>query len=280
MSTCSVSEVSIKLTCQSVLGLWCFLKTTTEDEVTTAAIMAPFSNQSAVTAHLFEACFHGSLNAGLKDFSIGTGLVRLVEERRLSAPVVLQAKDTYDNWEHIDLYKNSPYGVENALNMELRERGWNLLVLWRLHDHGGLTSADYILLIGLQHTLLDTTSAERYSPFYLPVVLRWVSACSHFLDILDPHTDESTVAMLIWVCMKLAGSLTATFLRAQSDAEDDPRFRLMIKMMGKNPEARAWSCLEKLLKTFPWHEHCMNFWREVWRMVVNSDTVERDRYIA
>ncbi len=294
----------------SSLALWQFLQAPTDD-LTTAAAIAPSSKQFAVAADLAEACFHGSPNAGPMDIGIGVGLVRLVQERKLSVPVVRQAKDIYDNWTAVDLYQSSPYGVDNALNMELRERGWELLALWRSSDHDGLTLADYILLIGLQHTLLDTTFAERYSPFYPPVVMRWVSACSRFLDILDPKTDAATGAMLVWVCMKLAGSLTATFLRARSDAEDDPRFRLMIKMMEKYPETREWSLLEQVLKTFHWRvsipvlreavpsstnltllspsttvqangdpqEHCVTFWKMVWKMVVNS-TIARDGYTA
>jgi hypothetical protein len=210
----------------------------------------------------------------------GLGIARLVQQRKLCPPVISHAKVIYDNWNDVDLYKNSCYSVEIALNMELRERGWSLLAKWLLPNHGGLTMEDYILLIGLQQTLLDTTHAERYSPFYLTAVMRWVSCCSTFLDMVNQQTDAATADLVIWVCIKLAGSLTATFLRARSDSEDDPRFRLVIKMMSKYPETREWSGLEKVVKRFQWREHCLAFWYKVWKMVVESDTVARNGYTA
>ncbi len=218
----------------------------------------------------------------LQDAAKDIGIVELIQERKISASVVLDAKDIYDNWKYVDLYSRSPYDVENALKLELRERGWGLLARWHLPDHGRLTLADYLLLIGLQHTLNDTLHVEQYSPFYPPEIIRWVSTCSSFLDIIDEESDEfslsskdcsvftgaivilpSTMVQTNRDPQKLAGTLTATFLRAQSDSEDDPRFRLVINMMGKYPETREWSSLEKVLKRLPVKEYCLKFWRMV-----------------
>ncbi|OCT46926.1 hypothetical protein CLCR_02345 [Cladophialophora carrionii] len=250
----------------------------TNDDLTTAAYNEASRDRPIVAPEVLEGLNAEDSTAGPVRF--GEGILRLVQERRLSAPVFFHARDIYDNWQDVDLCQNSPYSVQNALNMELRERGWNLLGNWLLPNHGGLTLADYILLIGLQHTLLDTTHAERYSPFYRPAVMRWVSCCSTFLDRVNQQSDAATADLLSWVCIKLAGSLTATFLRARSDSEDDPRFRLVIKMMSRYPETGEWSSLKKVIQRFQWREDCLAFWYKVWKMVVESDIVARNVYIA
>ena len=173
-------------------------------------------------------------------------------------------KTSNNNWQEVDLYRNSPYSVDSALNMELLERGWSLLDLWKLPERGGLNLADYILAIGLQQTLLDTIHAERYSPFYSQVVLRWEASCAQFVDVVDRNTVEAITDLLIWVSMKMAGSLTAAYLGVQSQSEDDMLFRLMVKMMVRYPEMRDWIQLERVLKKFQWREDCMRFWYLVW----------------
>jgi hypothetical protein len=207
---------------------------------------------------------------------MGTGLFRLIEEGKLTGLAIGQAVDIYVNWKDVDLRLNSPSKSGNALNMELRERGWDLLWLCSSPGHGGLTLTDYILLIGLQHTLLDTTHAERFSPFYTPAIFRWVASCSAFLDVIDHEADAASADLLIWVCLKLAGSLTATFLRARSTSQTDPRFKLMAKMMRKYPKTREWWYLEQTMQKFQWRGYCMEFWRMCWEMVVHSNVSLED----
>lgn len=194
------------------------------------------------------------------------GIRELVVEGRLSANVVAHAHHISRNWEDVDLFSNSPFGGKTAANMEARERGWCLM----LGAENNL--ADHILLIGLQHTLLDTSYAERLSQLYFPIVMRWTDSCTALLDEIDAG-DISTTHLLIWVCTKLAGTMVATSLRMESASGKDPRFQMALKMMARFPNTRDWASLEAILRKFSPQIHCTDFWYILWRRLVSWSEV-------
>ncbi len=76
-----------------------------------------------------------------------------MEEERLSPHVVSHVQQTYYNWNNVDLYSFAPFGGKSAANVEARERGWGLMA------YAGNSLADRIVLIAMQHTLLDVSHA-------------------------------------------------------------------------------------------------------------------------
>jgi hypothetical protein len=207
------------------------------------------------------------------DARFGPVIASLIRQGKLSDVVVEHGFEIHSGWTEVDLYGYSPYN-KPALNLQLREYGWELLSLWQTPEHGGLTMQDYLVLMASQHTLLDLTHAERYSPLYAVLIMRWVSECSWFLDVVDRDRDEATSDLLIHLCMKLSGTLTAPFLRLQSSSYDDPRFHMYSKMMYRYPSMRDWEVLMKVLRQFTALERCIRCWKRVWDMYMYSQTVE------
>lgn len=196
-----------------------------------------------------------------------------MEEERLSPHVVSHVQQTYYNWNNVDLYSFAPFGGKSATNVEARERGWGLMA------YAGNSLADWIVLIAMQHTLLDVSHAERFSKYYGPLILNWVGFCARAIDEVDAN-DTSLCDLLIWVCLKLAGGLTATFLKIRSSSRNDRRFQLMIKMLTIYPKTQDWKTLESVLKRFHWNEYCLHFWHLVWGMVTSSILPEPNQRVG
>ncbi|KAK7887883.1 hypothetical protein LTR67_009277 [Exophiala xenobiotica] len=195
------------------------------------------------------------------------GTKQLVEEGRLSPHVVSHVQQVYYNWQDVDLYTFSPFGGKSAANVEGRERGWSLMA------YAGNSLVDRIVLTAMQHTLLDVSHAERFSEYYGRLIFNWVGFCSSAIDEVD-EGDTALCDLLIWLCMKLVGGLTATFLRVQSSSKDDQRFQLMTKVLAIYPKTQDWKTLESIVKKFKWSEHCLHFWHLSWQIVTSSSLTE------
>jgi hypothetical protein len=246
--------------------MWEFLRSSSENALTTSDFTPSQQWQQATRDVSLKR-----RTVSRDDARFSPVIATLIRQGKLSDAVVDHGIEIHSGWVEVDLHGYSPYN-KPALNLQLRENGWELLSLWQMPDHGGLTVQDYIVLMSSQHTLIDLTHAERYSPLYAVLIMRWVSECSRFLDIVDRACDESTSDLLIHLCMKLSGSLTAPFLRLQSTSYDDPRFQLFIKMMNKFPSMRDWDVLMKALRQFTALERCIRCWKLVWEMYMGSQT--------
>ena len=237
------------------MSFWHF--TSGKRRKTTPAVDVSSSNTQVCQADFSKISETSPSHAALDCHGIDIGTKLLIVEGRLSPSVVSHVHFIYCNWKDVDLYTHSPFGGKNAANLEARERGWSLLI------RSGDGLADQILLIGLQHTLLDSSHAERFSKLYSRLIMRWTEICSECLDKVGAD-DIPLRNLLIWLCMKLAASMVASFLRLKSASEEDPRFRLTLKMMERYPEIRDWAWLEYVLKQFHWEPHCMHFWHILW----------------
>lgn len=181
------------------------------------------------------------------------GLERLVQDGRLAEQIILLARTVFGNTDSVDL-RHGPIEGKTATNIELTEYAISLL------RKGEASLTEYVLLISINHHLHDLTATERLSSLYKEQVLKYTRESLDIIGWIDVE-DEALVGMFIWLCMKLAGTMVASFLNMASRDTSDARFQLMVKMMENYPQTREWGDLERILKKFGYMPECLHWWK-------------------
>lgn len=189
---------------------------------------------------------------------LAPGINILVDEERLSKPVVLLAQAVLGN-PAIDCRHQNP-AANSSANVELTEHLEHLLCL------GKKSLEDEILLMSLHRELYDLGNSKRYSSLYKDIVLHWTQESLRIIDKVDAE-DGSLVDMYVWTVFKHGGTMVAPFLNMQSSDPSDLRFQLTILAMDKFWQVKDWKYLHVLLSKFNPMEECVHLWYMTWQMV-------------
>lgn len=193
-----------------------------------------------------------------RDTPLMPGIRTLIDEGRLSDPVVVLAQAVLEN-PAIDCRHGNP-AAKSSVSVELTEYLEYLLCV------GALSLADEILLMSLHRELHDLGSSKRYSIFNKDIVLHWTQKSLAMLEKVDPD-DVALADMFIWTVFKIGGTMVTPFLNMASNDPRDLRFQLMVSAMDRFWQIRDGKSLRVSLSRFNPTEEYIYWWCLIWEMV-------------